>query len=740
MRRIGWFLLILLSPSLQLTAQTIDHWEMIVKAGDIWKYQTADATIPTDWSEQSFDDSSWSSGQGGFGYGDNDDGTTIANTNAVFLRIQFDILALDQVEKAVLLCDYDDAFVAYLNGNELGRSGISGSPPGPGQYAEAQHEAALYQGQYPDEIVMNRDQLMSILVEGANTLAIQVHNINATSSDLSSNFYLAAGLKTSSTVYRDVESWFRSPLDYSTSKLPIVKVNTNGRSIPDEPKIQARMGIIDNGPGAINHKDDPFTDYDGTIGIEIRGSSSQMFPKKQYAVETWTDAGADTSVSILGLPPEEDWVLYAPYSDKSLLRNVLAYKFSRELGWYAPRTLLVELYLNEQYKGIYVLTEKIKRDRHRVDISKLNPDENSGDDLTGGYIVKIDKYDGATVGLGWDSPILPPGRGNDQLIHFQFHYPREDRITSEQAKYIQTYVTNFEESLAGPNWKRESVGYRSFINVESFIDFSIINEITKNVDGYRLSTFLYKDRDSEDGKLHLGPVWDFNLGFGNANYCDGSSTQGWAWDFNKRCNGDFWLVPFWWERLLKDQEYKMQLKARWQEVRAGVLSDKSITTYIDSVALAIDDAQQRNFTQWPILDEYVWPNNYVGGSYSNEIQYLKGWIMDRMSWLDSQINSFELITNLEDIREQQPSLFSVYPNPGKGQFNLTFDQINPSFLRVSVFNKLGELIVDNQLIKSNPGNDVSNSFAFEFNHNPGVYIINAVDQSGTSYTGKLIIQ
>jgi hypothetical protein len=227
--------------------------------------------------------------------------------------------------------------VAYINGTEVGRSGISGNPPSYQQFAEAQHEAALYQGGYPDEKIITKSQINEVFVEGENTLAVQVHNIDASSSDLSSNFYLAFGLNVTETVYQPVTSWFREPLDYNSSNLPIIKVNTNGQSIPDEPKISATMGIIDNGLGNINHVDDPFNDYDGNIGIEIRGSSSQMFPKKQYAVELWTASGQDTSASLLGLPAEEDWILSAPYSDKSLLRNVLTYRFSEKLGWYAPK-------------------------------------------------------------------------------------------------------------------------------------------------------------------------------------------------------------------------------------------------------------------------------------------------------------------------------------------------------------------------------------------------------------------
>ncbi|HMR57666.1 MAG TPA: CotH kinase family protein, partial [Cyclobacteriaceae bacterium] len=160
-----------------------------------------------------------------------------------------------------------------------------------------------------------------------------------------------------------------------SSNLPIVVINTAGATILDDPKIVADMGIIDNGPGQRNSVTDTYNNYSGKIGIEIRGSSSQSFPKKQYSIELRDATGEGVSAPLLGLPPEEDWVLFAPYNDKTLMRDVLAYKIGRDLNRYAPRTRFCELVLNGNYEGIYVLIEKIKRDNNRVDINKLNPDE-----------------------------------------------------------------------------------------------------------------------------------------------------------------------------------------------------------------------------------------------------------------------------------------------------------------------------------------------------------------------------
>ena len=734
MRRFGYFLILHVFLISNLKAQnSIDHWESVVLAENNWKCFVGTIEPSGEWINLGFDDGSWDEGTGGFGYGDDDDGTIINSTSSVYLRIKFTVSNLAEIEKAVLLADYDDAYVAYLNGYEIARSGISGSRPTYDQFANSLHEASLYQGFYPEETILSSTEIAERFLKGENVLAVQVHNINATSSDLSSNFYLSVGLNVNTTLYQQVPGWFRSPMDFETSNLPIIKIDTEGREIVDEPKISAAMGIIDNGPGNVNHIDDPFNDYDGRIGIEIRGSSSRMFPKKQYAVELWTATGQDTSASILGLPEEEDWILYAPYSDKSLIRNVLTYKLGADLGWYAPRTRLCELYLNNQYKGVYVLTEKIKRDKNRVDISTLNPDENNGDDLTGGYIVKLDKYDGATQGFGWDSPYYPPNRANNQVVHFQYHYPKEDEITSEQRFYIEGFITEFESTLKGPYFKDPRNGYKNFINVESFIDFAIINELSRNVDGYRLSTFLYKDKDSKDKKLYIGPIWDFNLAFGNANYCEGGSTTGWAWDFNNICNGDFWLIPFWWKQFLRDPEYVIQFQNRWTELRNGLYSNAAIMNYIDSTVQVLDQPQQRNFIKWPILGEYIWPNNYVGNTYENEINYLKNWISDRLSWLDTNIAGLEVITDLEDEFTTKDHI-TIYPNPNNGKFHIHFNHHVESDLNFSLHDNLGKIIYRKKL----NSNEINDHFINTGQLSGGIYIVKISDQQKLIYTGKIV--
>lgn len=176
---------------------------------------------------------------------------------------------------------------------------------------------------------------------------------------------------------------------FDSSHLPILIINTGDADIQDDPKIAVRMGIIDN-PLGINHLSDPFNGYDGKVGIEFRGNSTQDFDKRSYSIELWDENGQDQDASLLGMPAEEDWVLYGSPIDKTHIRNVLSFDLWRKMGYWASRTRYCEVVLDGAYQGIYVLMEKIKRDAMRLDIAKLTDKDLAGDDLTGGYIIRMD--------------------------------------------------------------------------------------------------------------------------------------------------------------------------------------------------------------------------------------------------------------------------------------------------------------------------------------------------------------
>jgi len=492
------------------------------------------------------------------------------------------------------------------------------------------------------------------------------------------------------------------PFLFSSSNLPIVLIETFGQEIPDDPKILAGMKIIDNAPGQRNQITDPPA-YDGYAGIEIRGSSSQMFPKKSYGLETWDSQGNSIDTSLMGMPEETDWILNANYSDKTLVRNTLAYQTFRNMGHYSTRYEHVEVVINGVYKGVYIFSEKIKRDGDRVDIARLKPDDNSGDPLTGGYIFKVDKPTGSGGGEGWESNYPPPANPNGTIL-FQYEYPKADEITDAQKEYIAEYVNTFESTLKGPNFDDPENGFRKYADEGTFLDFFIVNEISKNVDGYRLSTFVHKERESLGGKLRMGPVWDYDIAWRNANYYGGEDYTGWSYQFNVQ--DDYWQVPFWWSRLLEDTLYADNLKCRWTFLRNDLLSDASFDHYIDSLALVLDESKERNFTVWPILGVYVWPNPWPYPlTYAEEIETLKGWIHNRLDWLDNNIPGTCYSVGTENTQIRLPVL-SVFPNPAKDNLRVNINTGIESRLSLSISDPSGRIALHETVVTGSDGSAV----------------------------------
>jgi subtilisin-like proprotein convertase family protein len=517
---------------------------------------------------------------------------------------------------------------------------------------------------------------------------------------------------------------------FTESNLPIVLINTNNQSIPDEPKLQAGMKIIDNGLGNMNHVSDAPNAYNNLIGIERRGSSSGSFPQKSYGFETRDINGTQKDTIILEMPEEHDWILYAPYDDKTCMRNIITYELANQMGHYASRTKLCELIINGQYQGIYVVMEKIKRDGDRVDISKLLETDISGDDVTGGYIFKIDKTTGNNND-GWVSG-FPSETGSN--INFIYHYPKSDVIVPQQQDYIQAYVDSFETALAGPDFTDPVLGYKNFSVPETFIDFFILNEISKNVDGYRLSTYIHKEKDSKGGKLRMGPMWDFNLAWWNADYCDGNVSTGWAYEFGDVCGGDGFQIPTWWSRLLEDEWYQDELKCRWTTLRQGMLSNDSLFAKIDSLALYMDLAKDRHFEQWPILGVYTWPNpSPIPADYPEEIIALKTWIISRATWLDNNIPG----TCHLGLVENEIASVNAYPNPFTDQIRVSWFSAGLNDAAIVVYDMHGKVMATEQVLSNYGMNEVQlNNFNQDLSS--GMYWIEI--QEGTSVSRIKVVK
>jgi hypothetical protein len=422
----------------------------------------------------------------------------------------------------------------------------------------------------------------------------------------------------------------KTPLNPS---VPYVIIQSEGE-IKDEPKRKATMSIRQNNQ----------TIFKSDICIEIRGAISQMYDKKSYGFELRDKDDKDTSLAILGMPKGSTWVLHGPFGDKTLLRNSVAYKISNNIGKYAARTAFIELEINKEYLGMYVLMEKLKRDDDRINITKLTEKDESDEQITGGYILKLDK----TIGSSRDaddynesnsfrSKFNEKGKASTHSkSNFLYDYPKAYKITTNQKKYIQNYINQFENALISADFKDAEKGYQKYIDVDSFIDYFILIELFQNHDGYRLSTYLQKDRGK---KLQMGPIWDLDIAFGSdMGFCGEMNDHAWVFEYNKYCGGDPWLVPFWWKRLMQDEAFKTKLQSRWKTLRDSQLADNQLDKVIDDYTkyLTENGIVARNFEKWTILNHRITPNS-TKGSHEKEISRMKSWLKEHARWIDDRI-------------------------------------------------------------------------------------------------------
>ena len=446
-----------------------------------------------------------------------------------------------------------------------------------------------------------------------------------------------------------------------SSNLPIVVVDTFGDGINQTFLAETLTSIIPVTGSRATITDAP--GFAGRAGLRIRGSSSTGFPKKQYFLETWDDARGDLDVSLLGMPSSSDWILYAPYTDKTLMRDVLAYKWSNDIGRYAVRTRYVEVYLRaapgtvtaSDYAGVYVLEEKIKQDVNRVNLVDLQPEDSVPPQVTGGYIIKKDRLDPGDTGF-----LTSIGQ---RLAYVE---PKEEEITTTQAAYLGGFINQMESALYGASFADPVLGYPAYLDVDSFIDHHIMVEMTKNIDGFRLSTFMFKDRNA---KLNMGPIWDYNLTMGNANYNAGWLPTGWYYN-ELTSAADY---P-WWPRLFQDSEFQLRYADRWYAHRRGALSTLKLLSDIDADAARLNEAQARNYVRWPILGTYVWPNWYIGATYQDEVTWMKQWLSDRLTWMDGQFPAPPVFNHAPG---QVPTGFNLTITAAAGTIYYTLDGSDP---------------------------------------------------------------
>lgn len=421
-------------------------------------------------------------------------------------------------------------------------------------------------------------------------------------------------------------SWWAHGQILTDSNLPIVVIETdNGVTIPDDPRVYGNMKIIWHQDGSRNYMTDinnpEFLNYDGRISIEIRGSTSQMLPKKPYGLTTLQeDDETNNNVSLLGMPKENDWVLNALAFDQTGMRDVLSYELSEKLGQYVSRRVYCEVVINNDYKGLYVFMEKIKVDDNRVNVEKMDETCNSYPEVTGGYITKADKVNGDDP-VAWTMQGYGGNWWTGTNVDFIHHYPKPENITTAQHNYIKDVFMSLAEQAGSHNVSIED-GIPSIIDISTFVDFMIIGEFASNVDVYTNSTFFHKDRK---GKLRAGPVWDYNLTYGLDMF--GNRSLYYVWQFDNQDNNG----PKFWKDLFDTEEFRCYLAKRWFEVSAeGSIMDYNVlSARMDEIDAWITEAVGRDNQRWSKMTQHA-----------SEIQAMKTWIRQRIDWLNSNIGSY----------------------------------------------------------------------------------------------------
>lgn len=416
-----------------------------------------------------------------------------------------------------------------------------------------------------------------------------------------------------------------SSATFTNSNLPIVIITTDDAAeIQNDPRVFATMKIIKRPDGSRNYVSDAntdgFIDYFGTISIEVRGSSSQYLPKKPYGFTTLTADRSNTdNVTLLGMEAENDWILNSFAFDDSMMRDYISYEMARKMGQYAVHLKYCEVIVNGEYKGLYALSEKIKIDGDRVDIAKLDMNDTALPKLSGGYLLQTDRPTAKDPQVWYNN-----GAG------YIIEKPSADVITTEQASYIASYFRNFDLHATNSSIIN---GYPSIIDIPSFVDYMLLAEISSNADAYALSTFYHKDRG---GKLRAGPVWDYNLTYGNDLfytfdvYYDRSLPNVWQFEYSNTGSNL-------WRSLFYNATFRCYLAKRFNEATGagGGLNYTYISNLMDSTAALISEAVVRENKKWNTIS-----------NFSGEIINLKNWLQQRIAWMQSNLGGFSNCSNL----------------------------------------------------------------------------------------------
>lgn len=413
--------------------------------------------------------------------------------------------------------------------------------------------------------------------------------------------------------------------DFS-SNIPLMIIHQFDTMVSPQERTHVYISLFENTEGGRVKPTAPPV-FSGRSKINIRGSSSQSLPKNNFGFHVLKEDNTNRKVSLLGMPDDHNWTLHGPYPDKTLMRNAVGYALGSDLGHYSPRTQFIELFMHhgnellemDHYHGVYVLTERIKIADGKLELQELEPHHDSWPEITGGYIFKKDRPNEGESGI-------LTARGS-RFVHVR---PQEQVITLAQKDYLTSFLNEFEQTLFSEDFNDPELGYHTYIDPKSFIDMHLITELCKEIDGYRLSTFLHKDRE---GKLKSGPLWDFNRSLGNANYLDGWKPEGWYYE---QISTNDYLFG-WYNQLFNDDDFYEQYIRRYRSLRLTAFSQHHLVARILKNYNLLLEAQERNFERWDILGTYVIPNWFIGETYEDEVFWMIDWLKARLQWMDSQL-------------------------------------------------------------------------------------------------------
>ncbi|ARV15184.1 CotH kinase family protein [Polaribacter sp. SA4-12] len=424
--------------------------------------------------------------------------------------------------------------------------------------------------------------------------SVKVNDIEQTTGVNGNDFNKVLAYIVSNNTTTDSKTYYIE-ISYFTG-LPRILINTNNAAI------DSKENYVE---GSVTVKGGLYFEDLTTQEMKIRGRGNStwfLHPKKPYQLKF------GDKTPMLGMEEDKKWLFLAEYSDKSLMRN----KISLDLGAmsnleYTPKAEYAEVFLNDKYNGTYLVTQKVE-----VKTNRLNLPDN-------GYLIEIDQDHRIDV----DDVFFQP------TIFSQFHSTNVFNIKEPSVDYnsaafnlIKNYINDFEAALFGNNFKDSQVGYQRYIDVSSFIDWYLIQEIAKTVDAQWYSSIYFNYVPGE--KIKMGPIWDFDLSYGNVDYADSRYAEG------------FWVKENpWYKRLFEDPNFENQVKERFMYFynNTDVILDK-----IDAYGEYLDRSQVKNYETWPTLGVYIWPNPIWYNTHSEEVHHLKDWITTRMNWLHGEFN------------------------------------------------------------------------------------------------------